>query len=336
MINVLLAMAIMTPFPSGIARPAPGLHHDNPVNRAATVLTADTVDRAAVERALTGLAGAIGRADMKLLEPHLDSAFRTGTFEGPMARQVMSQVLAMRHLKAESARLDSIVRSGGGWQVHATMVSQGSSKPFTAVVSNAGRFVEINLFSVSAPAAGVRVPEGSGISLGPMDGAAAPGMMTDARDPALAAGLLKRLEDDQRYRGLGPDMGGKAELQAELDRANMAWLDSVVARRGWPGKSLVGLHASSAAFSILQHAPQADQERHLPLVRAAAAAGEVPGMHLALLEDRVLVRQGRKQIYGTQSRCGPGSADCAVLPIEDPANVNARRASVGLPPLPGA
>ena len=55
---------------------------------------------------------------------------------------------------------------------------------------------------------------------------------------------------------------------------------------------------------------------------------------LALLEDRVLVRKGLPQIYGSQVQCDPKTWDhCYVLPIRDEATVNVLRARVGLEPL---
>jgi hypothetical protein len=53
-----------------------------------------------------------------------------------------------------------------------------------------------------------------------------------------------------------------------------------------------------------------------------------------MLEDRVLVRKGKKQIYGTQVHSGPDTGGKMVLdPIQDEAQVDERRASVGLMPL---
>jgi hypothetical protein len=63
-----------------------------------------------------------------------------------------------------------------------------------------------------------------------------------------------------------------------------------------------------------------------------AAPGEVPPVQIAMLEDRIRTFEGRGQLYGTQfdwdeqGRLSP-------MPIEDPDNVDERRATVGLGPL---
>lgn len=54
---------------------------------------------------------------------------------------------------------------------------------------------------------------------------------------------------------------------------------------------------------------------------------------LALLEDRVALGEGRRQIYGSQIGRDEQTQKHYVLPLEDPDNVDQRRAEVGLEPL---
>ena len=51
---------------------------------------------------------------------------------------------------------------------------------------------------------------------------------------------------------------------------------------------------------------------------------------LALLIDRIEIREGRKQIYGSQIGTIPNTKTQYVLPLIDPDNVDKRRAEVGL------
>lgn len=55
------------------------------------------------------------------------------------------------------------------------------------------------------------------------------------------------------------------------------------------------------------------------------------GQSYALLLDRVLVAEGKRQVYGTQAKLK--GKEFVPDPIEDEANVDKRRAEVGLPPL---
>jgi len=79
-----------------------------------------------------------------------------------------------------------------------------------------------------------------------------------------------------------------------MDRTHVERLLAIVDEFGWPGKGLVGELGSQAALLVLQHAGLATQKRLLPLVRAAAAAGEIDDAALPLLEDRVRVRDGAR------------------------------------------
>jgi hypothetical protein len=68
-------------------------------------------------------------------------------------------------------------------------------------------------------------------------------------------------------------------------------------------------------------------------VAAAVAADDASAGDLAYLVDRVRVAEGRPQVYGTQVQMGPDGDPTPRMPIEDPENVNARRAEAGLPTL---
>jgi len=119
---------------------------------------------------------------------------------------------------------------------------------------------------------------------------------------------------------------------AEIDTKNLSDLKNIISLYGWPGKSLVGEEAAKAAFLILQHAPLAEQEKLLPLFREAVAQGNALPRNLALLEDRIRLRNGQKQIYGSQVSAGPDGLP-KLDPIENPEAVNQRRKSVGLPTI---
>jgi hypothetical protein len=134
-----------------------------------------------------------------------------------------------------------------------------------------------------------------------------------------------RGQQSDEFKTLAADM-------AAIDAKNLAELESIIQQYGWPGTELVGADASNAAFLILQHAPLAQQKALLPLFRRAVSAGNARAADLALLEDRILVGEGKKQMYGSQVTAGPDGVP-RLHPIEDPDNVDSRRSAVGLPPL---
>lgn len=171
------------------------------------------------------------------------------------------------------------------------------------------------------------------------------------KHPEIASELIEMGEADQKFRQTIHEQmlkvsqtPGQAELtkeiveaqekQSELDAKNLKRLEQIIAQIGWPGKTLVGEKACVAAFLIVQHSELPTQEKYLPVLKEAASKGEVRPADAAMLEDRVLMRQGKKQIYGTQLQSNQESGlKLFLVPIEDEANVDERRAKVGLGPL---
>lgn len=116
------------------------------------------------------------------------------------------------------------------------------------------------------------------------------------------------------------------------DWANLRRLERLVQKSGWPRRSVVGYKGADAAFLVLQHANPAKQKQYLPLLQAAVTEGEARSDNLALLEDRILMREGKKQKYGSQLQ-NNGKGGWELYPIEDEATVDEKRKTVGLGPL---
>jgi hypothetical protein len=147
-------------------------------------------------------------------------------------------------------------------------------------------------------------------------------------EDGLRAELLRRVEKDQVARkALDPD------AMREADGENLPWLKGVIAAHGWPGASLVGTDGAHAAWLLAQHADAdpAFQRQCLDLLTAAVEAGEARMRELAYLTDRVLLAEGKPQVYGTQvTRRGDAWSP---RNLGDPDGVDARRATADLGPL---
>lgn len=171
-------------------------------------------------------------------------------------------------------------------------------------------------------------------------------------DPAykgLRRELIRMTEEDQKHReemyelmkklsepGGAREMNKYAALvkkQDAIDKKNRRKLDRIIERYGWPTKSMVGKDASEAAFLIVQHSDLAYLKRYFPLLKAAVARGEARPDHAAMMEDRILMNEGKKQIYGTGLQTDDVTKGLKLWPIENEEEVDARRASVGLPPM---
>lgn len=134
----------------------------------------------------------------------------------------------------------------------------------------------------------------------------------------------------QRYKAGAPQLDSLYEQMKLHDTQNEARVKAIIAQYGWPGKSLVGASGSSTAFLVLQHSNLATIQEYLPLIRQAAAKGELAKSELALMEDRVLIFQHEPQVYGSQVRFNEAAGKMEFYPIQDEAHVDERRATMGL------
>ncbi len=117
------------------------------------------------------------------------------------------------------------------------------------------------------------------------------------------------------------------------DSINLIKVSAIINKYGWLGSEDIGDDANSTLFIVIQHADLKTQEKYLPLMRNAVKNGKAKARSLALLEDRVALREGKKQIYGTQVFQNIKTNEYFVLPLDDPYNVDLKRAEVGLQPL---
>jgi hypothetical protein len=160
-------------------------------------------------------------------------------------------------------------------------------------------------------------------------------------DKPLVAMLDTIYQNDQTYRqqikGIQDKHGWNSkEMQAlwkiirEKDSINQIKVRKILDERGWLGADVIGGKGNATLFLVIQHADLATQQKYLPMMRDAAKKGNAQPSSLALLEDRVALGEGRKQIYGSQIGTDPKTGEDYVLPLMDPDNVNKRREQVGL------
>lgn len=125
----------------------------------------------------------------------------------------------------------------------------------------------------------------------------------------------------------------QGQAMMRIDSANTNWLKAYVARWGWPTSQQVGQEAVEAAFLIVQHAVHdtAFMRAMLPGIERGYHRGDLNGGSVAMLTDRIEVKAGHQQIYGTQLSLKGGR--WALDPIADSVHVDERRHKMGLPPL---
>ena len=160
-------------------------------------------------------------------------------------------------------------------------------------------------------------------------------------DKPLQAELLTILDEDQKYRKQihetlkkfnddSKEMQDLWKITLQNDSINLLKVKKILDEKGWVGKDKVGAQANSALFLVIQHSDLETQKKYLPMMKEAVIKGNANAGSLALLIDRIEIREGRKQIYGSQIGTKPDNKTQYVLPLIDPDNVDKRRTEVGL------
>lgn len=147
--------------------------------------------------------------------------------------------------------------------------------------------------------------------------------------------------EDQTLRQLLPDAEAKFgddsdeltyiwELIHTQDSINEKKVLRIIDNYGWLSNSKVGEMANQTLWLVIQHAEIDIQEKYLPYLVESVNKEESDGWYLAFLKDRILMRKGEKQHYGTQVKKDKKSGFTYIYPITNFKKVNERRKAIGL------
>ncbi len=100
---------------------------------------------------------------------------------------------------------------------------------------------------------------------------------------------------------------------------------------GWPTASQVTEYAAAGAALLINHGTYEMRSTYFPMLEEAFKKGEAQALRYAKMKDRLLVEEGKEQLYGTQIKIENGEKK--THPIERPQFVDQRRAEIGLGPL---
>lgn len=145
-----------------------------------------------------------------------------------------------------------------------------------------------------------------------------------------------KLDSVQKGYGVGSqqwnDLLSKIE---EQDRINELKVTDILIKEGWPGpfsangQKISRLH-SYYIFLILQHSTLDTQLKFLTVLKEAAKKGNARKRDYAYVMDRILMRQNKRQLYGTQLSYNKEQKEVFVWPIENVDDLDKRRISLGL------
>ena len=134
----------------------------------------------------------------------------------------------------------------------------------------------------------------------------------------------------------GPE-SAEAEVYQKMYRENHAInikkVREILDTYGWPEPSVSGENGNWTLCNVLQHDDRETREYYLPIMKQAVLDGQLEGSFLVRHQDRLATDRGELQIYGGQMKYYPETQSFNVWPVYDPANIDKRRAAIGLGPI---
>jgi hypothetical protein len=126
-----------------------------------------------------------------------------------------------------------------------------------------------------------------------------------------------------------PNAGPYIKQMRDIDTDNQEKIKLILDKYGWIEQSKIGAKAAEAFFFTIQHSDTTLMIKWFPEFKRLTDIGEADKVECAMMEDRLLMWKGKKQIYGTQATIFRDDKKLAIWPIEDSKNVNERRKKIG-------
>ena len=131
--------------------------------------------------------------------------------------------------------------------------------------------------------------------------------------------LSEVLESDQRIRRSNDFI-----KYAKEDHRNQELVISIIEKCGMPTLKEVDQKQMDAIWLGLQHSTKEIRKKYFPQVEKAVKNGDLSKGQYALMKDRMLMDEGKPQIYGSQIENGK------LYKLENPKTVNERRKDMGM------
>jgi hypothetical protein len=113
------------------------------------------------------------------------------------------------------------------------------------------------------------------------------------------------------------------------DYTNLVTVVNILKQCGMPeSRSSV-----NTIFLVIQHNHSIYQKKYIDTLKKAAEQGLLSKSSIAMMEDRILVDEGKPQIYGSQVGRKRGEEQWTLYELIEPERVNARRAKMGMGPI---
>jgi len=126
-------------------------------------------------------------------------------------------------------------------------------------------------------------------------------------------------ESDQRIR-----KSNELIKYAKEDHRNQELVISIIEKCGMPTLKEANYKQMDAIWLGIQHSNKKIRKKYFPQIEKAVENGDLSKQQYALMKDRMLMDEGKPQIYGSQIKNGK------LYKLENPETVNERRKKMGM------
>ena len=126
-------------------------------------------------------------------------------------------------------------------------------------------------------------------------------------------------ESDQRIR-----KSNELIKYAKEDHRNQELVISIIEKCGMPTLKEANYKQMAAIWLGIQHSNKKIRKKYFPQIVEAVINGDLSKGQYALMKDRMLMDEGKPQIYGSQIKNGK------LYKLENPETVNERRKKMGM------
>lgn len=87
----------------------------------------------------------------------------------------------------------------------------------------------------------------------------------------------------------------------DIQEKNLDIVEKILSKYGWLGSNIIGAKANLALFLVIQHYDDyLVMKKYSNIIEEAFKKGNIDNKNYAMFNDRLLLSEGKEQLYGTQ------------------------------------
>lgn len=122
-------------------------------------------------------------------------------------------------------------------------------------------------------------------------------------------------------------------FDVEVDRQNLIEVISLIEKCGMPTLKEVTQKQMDAIWLVFQHSDNDNRKKYFAMLQKSQKNGDLTKVQIAMMQDRILMSDGKAQIYGSQITQNLQTNEWELYHLKKPESVDKRRLEVGLGPL---